>query len=62
MGYNTKGERATTAKLKNEQVLEIYHSKGITEKKLAEKYGVTRSCISNIRLGYTWSHITKEGK
>ena len=38
---------------------EIYH--GEENMKLASRYGVTGSTISNIRTGRTWNHITIQG-
>jgi len=58
-----KGEDHSKAVLTEEQVLEILklfptHS----NKFLAEKYGVSVSCISTIRKGRSWCHLTEGRK
>lgn len=47
----------TTAKLTEDQVLEIYFSdkKGVD---LARKYRVSTTAISRIKRGHTWTHVT----
>ena len=51
------GENHHAAKLTNAQALEIYHS---NEKlnALAERYGVNKTKISSIRLGFTYASVT----
>jgi HNH endonuclease len=56
---NVCGEMIGTAKLSASDVVAIKASKesGVT---LAKKYGVSPSTISLIKIGKSWSHITKE--
>jgi hypothetical protein len=59
------GNQHPQAKLTEEQVIEIlsaYENGGITQRELAEKYGVEQTVISGIVLGKTWSHITGKPK
>lgn len=53
------GERSSTAKLKNHQVLEIRErsAKGETRTALGREYGVCHTGISGIVLRKTWRHI-----
>lgn len=59
---NQNGESNSMSKLTNEDVLKIIQDTNKknrkTDQKLAEKYGVTRKTISNIRLGLTWKHLS----
>jgi len=61
IGLNSnKGEGSPTAKLKNEQVLEIrakYKPHVYTRKMLAKEYGVDHTCIKDIVNRRTWTHI-----
>jgi hypothetical protein len=52
-----KGEDNCYSKLTNMQVLEIRKSKGIYQKELAGKYGISQSVISKIRNNKNWKHI-----
>lgn len=58
-GRTAKGENHSKAKLKNDQVIEIYKTQftGLTNTKAAEMYGVTQSVISKIRNKKIWTHI-----
>jgi hypothetical protein len=65
MGYEHRGEKATTAKLTEEEVLAIYElawEGDLTQKEIATLYKVSRGAISNIKYGATWSHITNHNK
>ena len=56
----TKGEKVWSAKLKEEQVLEIRRlaeETTITRIQLSEKYNVTQHCISRIVNRKSWKHI-----
>jgi hypothetical protein len=56
------GEKVKTAKLNNQQVIEIFHSKEKTIN-LSTKYNVAASTIVGIRGGKTWKALTiKESK
>lgn len=45
--------------LTESQVLEIRKiGYEMTQQQLAEKFGVSRSCVRDIRLGINWSHLT----
>jgi hypothetical protein len=54
------GSKHKMAKLNETQVLEIVSlsKQGLTQKAIAQKYGVTRSAIGVILQGRRWSHIT----
>jgi len=54
---NAKGENNTRCKLDNNKVRKIFKSKE-TCYELAKTYSVSYITISDIRRGYTWSHIT----
>jgi hypothetical protein len=56
------GEKGPGAKLSEQQVVEmlkLYSTGEYTERELAKKYGVTISCINNVRGGRTWGFMTK---
>lgn len=59
-GRSPRGERHHNCKLTKQQAIHIYslRGKGLTQKKIAEKYGVSRGAISAILHGRTWSHTT----
>jgi hypothetical protein len=54
-----RGERASHAKLTEQQVREIRHRLkwGRTQDFLALEYGVTRAAIGSIAQGRTWAHV-----
>lgn len=53
-----RGERSKTSKLKEEDVLHIIAMKGkISQRTLAELYGVSRSCIQGIHGGRNWTYL-----
>lgn len=56
----TLGEKSRTAKLKNEDVLNILDmiKNGISLIEIANIYSVNRQAISHIKYGRTWRHIT----
>lgn len=58
-GTHIRGESVGSSILKESQVIEIKKSLklGKTLRELSEKYGVSISCISAIRIGRTWSHL-----
>jgi hypothetical protein len=54
------GEKHPSSKLTANQVREIkllLRDSGQTQRKIAEKFGVSRETITCINTGYTWSHI-----
>lgn len=51
-----RGEKNGNSKLKPHQVLEIRQS-SLSQRKLAEQYGVDQALIYNIRKRLTWTHI-----
>lgn len=67
IGISKQGEKASHAKLTNQEVKKIRHEydglildqyeKIEAQKKLAWKYGVTRATISDVVLRRTWKHI-----
>lgn len=56
-GLSVRGERHTSSKLTNEDVLEIRRLKGLPLIQLSEKFGVTKMCISKIQNNKIWKHI-----
>lgn len=57
---NVKGMTSGMAKLDDEAIKEIrnwYLGCGITQRELADLYGVDQTCISAIILNKTWKHI-----
>ncbi len=56
-GHKASGEEHGMRKLTKEQVLEIFVDPR-PQKEIAAVYGVGLTCISNIKTGFTWSHIT----
>lgn len=55
---DAKGTKNGRCKLTEAQVLEIYHSTDL-QVPLSKKYNVSQTIISSIKLGKTWSHLTK---
>lgn len=55
----SKGENNPKCKLKEEQVLEIREmfTQGVSQRELADKFGVGWSTIHNIVNGLTWKHL-----
>lgn len=58
-GRNAFGERNGSAKLKEQDVIAILNSRGITHKELALKYSVARTSITRIKSGQHWRHVTQ---
>lgn len=56
-GTRAWGERHGAAKLTVQQVIEIRASRDVSQRQLAERFGVYQSCISNIRAGRRWAHV-----
>lgn len=56
-GRSLQGERHHQHKLTEEEVRFIRAPHGITDKALADRYGVSRTAIGNARRGKSWSHI-----
>lgn len=52
-----RGSDRTDAKLTEADVLEIRAASGISQQKLAEKYGVHQVLISKIKKGERWGHV-----
>lgn len=54
-----RGETSGMAKLKTEDVLEIrkMHASGLTQKAIAEKYGICFQNVSSIVTRLTWKHV-----
>lgn len=57
-----KGTTVNTAKLTEEQVLEIWNDKHTLVTVLGKRYGVAHNTILAIRNGRTWKHLTQKGK
>ena len=54
---NFRGEIVGTSKLTEAQVREIKASSGVSQKILAERYGVKPTHIWRIRTGKSWAHV-----
>jgi len=52
------GEKNTQNKLTEQQVLEIYHATG-GQHRIADRYGIDQSTVSNIKTGKLWGWLTK---
>ena len=58
---SNRGERHGLTTLTWEQVCEIRSLIGqVPQNKLAERYGVSKQTITNIKTGYTWAHPPEE--
>jgi hypothetical protein len=59
---NGKGEKNKNAVLTDEAIREIFHlvEKGPLQRKIAEIYGVTQPCISNLLHNRRWPHVYAE--
>jgi hypothetical protein len=59
-GRQAKGSKNGRAELSDEEVFEILKlsKSGITQQKIADRFGVTRGAISKIVIGRTWSELT----
>jgi len=57
---NNTGIKNGMAKLNPTKVKSIKHAliKGESQQKIADRFGVSRSCILKIHLGKTWKHIS----
>ena len=56
-GRQARGSNAGTAKLTEQQVLEIRAIRGMTQDAIAERYGVSHDSISLIINRKNWTHI-----
>lgn len=57
-GRSLFGERATNVKLKEAEVREILALKGVLSSyAVADRYGVTQSCVAHIWTRTTWKHV-----
>lgn len=56
-GTATRGERSSSAKLTVADVIEIRLAKGVTQKELAERFGVSRGHIAGLRKGKFWPEL-----
>jgi DNA-binding XRE family transcriptional regulator len=52
-----RGEKVGASKLTEEQVHEIRATKGVIQKELAEKFGVSRATINRIIKRKAWAHV-----
>jgi len=61
-GYHKIGEKHGCAKLTDRQAKEIaetYAKGGISQRKLADQYGVSQRTVAKIVLGIGWKHVIK---
>jgi|SRR5687768_7530087 len=60
-GTYARGERHSVTKLTEAAVREILDLRGVeTQHKLADRFGVSRTAISNIYVGRTWAWLSEE--
>ena len=59
-GRQAKGCDVNTAKLSEEQAMEIFHAEG-TYLEVAKRYGIAQTSVLNIKNKNTWRHIHKAG-
>jgi hypothetical protein len=59
-GTDTRGERSGTAKLTEEEALEIYHRSRAGDRNvdLATEFGVSKAAICEIKSGRNWAWLT----
>lgn len=65
MSFTAKGSSSGTAKLTDEQALEVYrlaHEGNIKQKDLAKMFGINQTTVSSIKRGDSWAHVTKHEK
>lgn len=58
-GSRPRGERHPLAKLRESDVLDIRElaKRGVSQRAIAEKYGVSRSAVSNVLYGLRWKAV-----
>jgi hypothetical protein len=58
-GTMPRGERSPNAKLTDDSVRRIsaLHDEGMSDRKIAEMFGVSKTAIWQVRNGRTWTHI-----
>jgi hypothetical protein len=56
---HARGSRSGHAKLSDDDVLEIFTllGRGVEQKEIGQRFGITQSAVSNIRRGVTWKHF-----
>ena len=59
---DVRGEQIGTSKLTAQQVAEIKSQARVSQKVLAERYGVKPTHIWRIRTGKSWAHVTPAEK
>lgn len=63
-GRQARGSRSGSSRLTEREVVEIRarRTDGALQRDLAAEYGVSRTTISQIANGKTWTHITPQGR
>ena len=58
-GRSTRGEKSSNARLTEQDVYEIRRmlNRGILQRVVAKKYGVSQRAISDIKTGETWGWL-----
>lgn len=56
-GSSLRGEEVKTSKLSEDEVRSIRKSNGISQRKLADKYGVSKGTIQSILERKSWKHV-----
>ncbi len=59
-GTHNRGERNVGAKLSESDVREIRTQSELSQREMAERFGVSQSLISRIRSGCTWAWLSEE--
>lgn len=56
--FGNKGENHWSSKITEVDVLKIKnHFKGVSQYKIAEMFGISQTCVSDIQRGKRWKHI-----
>lgn len=60
-GTDQVGERNSQAELIEKQVKQVWKLKGkMTQREIADMFGMSRQAVSDIHRGITWTHVTRK--
>ena len=54
---HTRGEKNSQSKLSEKNILDIFNDKRLY-KEISKEYNISISTVSDIKRGYSWTHIT----